>query len=411
MPAYIARQIEPLIVSAATEYSAVLVTGPRQVGKSTVITHALEGLEASVERLTLDDLDLRRLAKEDPALFFQLHEPPVFIDEVQYAPELFSQMKILIDAGAPAGSFWLSGSQQFALMELAGETLAGRIAIIALSSLSAREISGDPAAGRLSIELSALKDRTGMSTPLSARELFERIWQGAMPAVINGSRTNLSLFYSSYIQTYIERDVRRLLGNVDAMMFSDFMRAAAARCSQLLNVAAIAEDVQIRPEKAKEWLSVLERSGIIFYLHPYSNNQLKRTVKAPKLYFHDCGLVAHLARWTSPESLEAGAMAGAFVENYVVSEICKGFINEGIQPPLYYYRDRDAKEIDVVIESDGRLHPLEIKKTASPNKGMTSAFSVLNRSAIPRGEGAVICLAERLSALDAETFVIPIWAL
>lgn len=408
---YIRRQIEPLLRSAGGEYAVVLVTGPRQVGKSTVVAHVLDQFDTPVERLSLDDLELRRLAQQDPSLFFQLHEPPVFVDEVQYAPQLFSQVKLLVDSGAPAGSFWLSGSQQFRLMELAGESLAGRVAVVALSSLSLRERNADPDAGHLNLSMDSLKARMGVSTPVSASTLFEMIHQGSMPAVVNGSRSNLGLYYSSYIQTYIERDVRRLLGNVDAVEFADFMRAAAARCSQLLNVAAIASDVQMRPDKAREWLAVLERSGIVFKLHPYSNNQLKRTVKAPKLYFHDCGLVAHLARWNSAGALEAGAMSGAFVENFVVSELYKGFLNEGVEPPLYYYRDRDSKEIDVVMEADGELHPIEVKKTASPNKAMAKAFSVLDRSAVPRGSGAIVCLAERLSALDAETFVVPAWSL
>lgn len=409
--AYIRRQIESLLKQASREYPVILVTGPRQVGKSTVIEHVLAESGEQVEALSLDDLDLRRLAKEDPALFFQLHEPPVFIDEVQYAPELFPQVKLLVDRGAPAGSFWLSGSQQFSLMELAGESLAGRAAVVPLSSLSLRELGGEPDEGHLVLELEALKHRAGSSTPLSAKDLFRQIFRGAMPAVAAGRHENLQLFYSSYIRTYIERDVRRLLGNVDAVEFQDFMRAAAARCSQMLNIASIAEDVQIRQDKAKAWLSVLERSGIVFMLHPYSNNQLKRTVKAPKLYFHDCGLVAYLARWNGAEALEAGAMSGAFVENLVVSEVYKGFLNEGVEPPLYYYRDRDSREIDLVIEENGELHPIEVKKTATPNKKMTSSFAALDRSDIPRGSGAIVCMTERLSALDEDTFIVPIWAL
>lgn len=408
---YIKRQIEPLLATAGREYPVVLVTGPRQVGKSTVVSRVLDEAGDSVERLSLDDLDLRRLAREDPSLFFQLHEPPVFVDEVQYAPELFPQIKLLVDAGAPAGSFWLSGSQQFGLMRLAGESLAGRAAIVTLSSLSLRELEGIPSAGHLVLTANALKERVASAAPATAAALFDVVWRGSMPAVANGSRSNLGLFYSSYVQTYIERDVRQLLGDVDDVRFSDFMRSVAARCSQLLNVAAIAEDAQVRSDKAKEWLGVLERSGVIFYLHPYSNNQLRRTIKAPKLYFHDCGLVAYLARWMGSEALGAGAMSGAFVENFVVSELWKGFLNEGVEPPLYYYRDRDGKEIDAVLEENGEIHPIEVKKTASPNQGMVKAFSVLDRSLVPRGTGAIACMAERLSALDERTFVVPIWAL
>ena len=404
---YISRSMEPVVAQAMGEYPVVLVTGARQVGKTTMLAHLVEREADAREYLTLDDLALRGLAKSDPALFFQLHEPPVFIDEVQYAPELFSEMKRLADAGAPAGSFLLTGSQQFRLMELAGESLAGRVAVLSLPSLSQRELAGRAADAPLTLSLEALRARERGCEPVRAPEVFGRIHRGAMPAVASGQRSNASLYYSSYVQTYIERDVRRLLGTVDALEFLSFLTAAAARCSQLLNVNSIAGDVGQRPEKIKAWLSVLERSGIVFYLHPYSNNQLKRTVKAPKLYFDDCGLVAHLARWTSAAALESGAMSGAFVENFAVSELRKSYLNAGIDAPLYYYRDRDGREIDLVMEADGELHPVEVKKTASPNLAMTRSFSALDRATTPRGAGAIVCFSERLGALDGRTYVVP----
>ena len=406
--AYIERAMEPIVLETMSEYPAVLVTGSRQVGKTTMLAHLMERENDTREYLTLDDLALRALAKNDPVLFFQLHEPPVFIDEVQYAPELFGEMKRLIDAGATAGSFLLTGSQQFRLMELAGESLAGRIAILSLPSLSQRELIGRPGDGPLHVDLATLRVRASGSEILTAPSLFEHMHRGTMPAVASGERSNVTIYYSSYVQTYIERDVRRLLGSVDALEFLSFMTSVAARCSQMLNVNAIAGDVGQRPEKVKAWLSVLERSGIIFYLHPYSNNQLKRTVKAPKLYFDDCGLVAHLTRWTSAATMESGAMSGAFVENYVVSEIRKGWLNTGMDAPLYYYRDRDAREIDLVTESDGELHPIEIKKTASPNASMVRSFSALDRATVPRGAGAIVCLSETLGALDSQTFIVPV---
>ena len=294
-------------------------------------------------------------------------------------------------------------------MELAGESLAGRIAVLSLSSLSQREAERRPN-GPFSLDLPTLKERAKAMPPRTPRELFAAMHRGAMPGVLSGKYTNPNIFYGSYIQIYIERDVRKLLGDVDALQFMDFMRAVAARCSQMLNISAIAEDVGIRSEKAKAWLGVLEKSGI-FLLHPYSNNQLKRTVKVPKLYFHDCGLVAHLARWLTPETLEAGAMSGAFMENFVVSEIRKSLLNAGLDTPLYYYRDRDGKEVDLVLECDGELHPIEIKKTASPNAGMTRSFATLDKSSIPRGRGggAIICMAEVFGALDANTLVVPAW--
>lgn len=208
---------------------------------------------------------------------------------------------------------------------------------------------------------------------------------------------------------YIERDVRDLAGDIDVLAFNLFVTAAAARCAQELNVAALCRDTGLSAATVKAWLGILERSGVIFYVHPYSNNQLKRMVKAPKLYFHDCGLVAYLTKWGSPETLAVGAMSGALMENYVVSELRKGFLARGEEPLLYYYRDRDAREIDVVLECDGELHPIEIKRSASPNLGMTSNFSALDRASVPRGAGAVICMAERLAMLDDRTFVVPAW--
>lgn len=403
---YIDRAIEPLVSSVAAEYSVILVTGPRQVGKSTLLQHVLQQRDETVEQVTLDDLSNRQLAIEDPAMFFQIHRPPILVDEVQYAPNLFSEIKMMVDKGAPAGSFWLTGSQQFRLMELAGESLAGRAAILPLSSLTQKEVR-QLSGGAFSLDIDFWRKRQETASPLSISQLFDAIFKGSMPSIDSGKQANLPVFYSSYIQTYIERDVRRLLGSVDALQYADFMRATAARCSQLLNVASIAQDVGIRQEKAKAWLAVLEKSGIIFYLHPYSNNQLKRTVRAPKLYFHDCGLVAHLTRWSSPETLGAGAMAGAFVENFVVSEVYKSFLNTGVEPPLYYYRDHDAKEIDLIIEENGVLHPIEIKKTASPNLGMIRSFKTLDKGSMPVGRGAIVCAAQMFGALNANTLIIP----
>lgn len=404
--AYIRRALQDLVKQTAEEYPALLIPGPRQVGKSTLLEHVVREEKLSVKRVTLDDLTERQLAIEDPAMFFQIHRPPVLIDEVQYAPELFTEIKKMIDEGAGPGSFWLTGSQQFRLMELAGETLAGRIAILPLSSLSQSERASVPSSAFIaSLDMWSERDRRMPAKNIT--QLFDEMHAGAMPAIASGERTNIDVFYSSYVQTYIERDVRRLLGNIDALQYIDFMRAVAARCSHMLNIASIAEDVGIRQDKAKAWLSVLERSGIIFYLHPFSNNQLKRTVKAPKLYVHDCGLVAHLARWSSGETMMSGAMSGAFFENFVVSEIRKGFLNAGVEPPLYYYRDHDGREIDLVIVKDGQAHPVEVKKTASPNPAMAKSFKVLDRATVKRGRGAIVCASEHFGALSEDVLVIP----
>ncbi len=403
---YIKRDIEEKIISLSKEYSCILITGPRQVGKTTVLK---ELMDEDREYVTLDDLENRRLAKTDPALFLQMHTLPIFIDEVQYAPELFSYIKIAIDNGAAPGSFWLTGSQAFKMMELAQESLAGRVALLHMPSLSQHEIYGSGENVPFTVDLDALKARksTGASADLTA--MYERIWKGSMPGYVSGKFTDRSVFYSSYLQTYIERDVSELINRVDKLQFQDFIRAAACRAGQMLNIHDIAQDVGVSDETAKRWLQVLEKSDIIFYLRPYSNNLLKRTIKTPKMYFFDTGLVAYLTRYSSPEVLQNGAINGAILENYVVSEIMKSYYNAAQDCLLWYYRDKNNNEIDMVIEADGELHPLEIKRSVNPGSELVRAFSVLDKGAVPRGKGAILCMRLDLSAINAENYIVPIW--
>ena len=403
---YIKRDLEEKILSLSKEYSCLLITGPRQVGKTTVLNHLMD---ANREYVTLDDLEERRLAKKDPAMFLQMHSLPIFIDEVQYAPELFSYIKIAVDNGAEPGSFWLTGSQAFKLMELAQESLAGRIAILHMSSLSQHELFGNNETEPFTINIEALKRRKTTNTPADINSIYQRIWKGSLPGLASGKFTDRDIFYSSYIQTYIERDVSELIDRVDKILFSDFIRAAACRSGQMLNIHDIAQDVGVSDETAKRWLSVLEKSDIIFYLRPYSNNLLKRTIKTPKMYFFDTGLVAYLTRYSSPEILANGAINGAILENYVVSEIRKTYLNCGKECLLWYYRDKDSNEIDMVFESDGMLHPLEIKRSVNPPNEIIKAFSILDKGTVPRGQGAVLCMRPELSAINSDNFIIPIW--
>lgn len=404
---YIKRDMQQLVTQLSSEYSAILITGPRQVGKTTMLKKLMDGSNRTY--VTLDDLNARHLAKTDPELFFQTYDTPIFIDEVQYAPELFTYIKIMIDKNHTPGEFWLTGSQAFKLMQGVQESLAGRVAVLNLSSLSQNEIYNHCEATPLKLDIKYLKDKQNSSKAANLQQVFERIWNGAMPAIVSGTYTNRDIFYSSYISTYIERDVRELLPTIDSLNFLQFITAVAARTSQLLNIADIARDASIDQVTAKKWLGILETLGLIFYLHPYSNNTLKRTIKTPKLYFTDCGLPAYLTKWSSPKTLESGAMNGAILENYVVSEVMKSYYNAGKEPYLYYYRDKDAREIDIVIESDGELHPIEIKKTASPNTNMVKAFKILDKSSIPRGQGAVMCMKSELSALSRDVLIVPIW--
>ena len=403
---YIKRDIESKIISLTKEYPCILITGPRQVGKTTVLHHLMA---SDRNYVTLDDLEERKLAKTDPALFLQMHDLPLFIDEVQYAPELFFFFKIAIDNGAAPGSFWLTASEAFRTMGLAQESLAGRTAILHMPSLSQHEIYGSGVNTPFSVELSALKIRRVTGTVTNIEGIYQRIWNGSLPGYVSGKFTDRDVFYFSYLQTYIDRDVSELVALTDKLLFQDFVRAAACRAGQMLNVHDIAQDVGVSDDTAKRWLQVLEKSDIIFYLRPYSNNLLKRTVKTPKMYFFDTGLVAYLTRYSSPEILQNGAINGAILENFVVAEILKSYQNNAQDCLLWYYRDKSSNEIDMVIESDDQLHPLEIKRSVNPGSELVGAFSILDKGSVSRGTGAVLCMRPELSAINAQNYIVPIW--
>ena len=404
---YIPRTLEQKFAALSKEYSCLLLIGPRQVGKTTMLEHLMT--DGKRKKVTLDDTDERKLAKTDPALFLEVHPAPILIDEVQYAPELFSYIKIKIDNGAEPGSFWLTGSQSFKLMELAQESLAGRTAILHLSALSQSELYGSGQTSPLSLELDSLRERQKHLTSASPTEMYARIWEGGMPGHRSGKFTDRDVFYSSYIQSYIDRDVADMIPGVDKLLYADFIRAAACRVGQMLNIHDIASDVGVSDDTAKRWLLVLEKSEVAFFLRPYSNNLLKRTVKTPKLYFFDTGLVSYLTRYSSPDILMNGALNGAILENYTVAEIMKTYHNSAKDCILHYYRDKESHEIDLVIESDGELHPLEIKKTVNPGTELAGAFKVLDKASVPRGTGAILCLRDDLSAINKQAYIVPIW--
>ncbi len=405
---YISRNLETVVKQVTKEYPVVLVTGPRQVGKTTMLQKLMEGTDRGY--VSLDDLNDRSLAKNDPELFLQLHKPPVLIDEVQYAPELFTYIKIYADSHHEPGAFWLTGSQVFKLMRGVQESLAGRVAVLSMTSLTQAEICGSEMTP-FDINLEALMMREKKRTPADTSEIFERIYRGSMPAIASGQNSNSQIFYSSYLSTYIERDVKQLSDAIDSLKFLRFITAVAARCSQMLNVSDIAQDADINQKQAKDWLQILETLGIIFYLHPYSNHLLKRLIKTPRLYFYDTGLVCHLTRWSSAEVLESGAMNGAILENYVVAEIAKTYMNSGKEPYMYYYRDKDAREIDIILEHDGILNPIEIKKTSNPGTELTKIFALLDKASVPRGKGAVVCMKPKVGVIDRENYVIPVWVI
>lgn len=405
---YIKRHLEDTVLKASESFSAILVTGPRQAGKTTMLRTLSEKENKGRKYVSLDDLNERAMAKDDPKMFLQLHKPPVLIDEVQYAPELFTYIKIHIDENHTPGDFWMTGSQIFRMMRGVQESLAGRVALLHMSPLSQREITGRDNTPFM-LDFDTLLSESGIVPSVPAPELYERLWVGCMPGVVSGQYPDRSIYYSSYLSTYLDRDVKELSGTIDALKFMSFITATAARAGQIVNYAAIAGDADISQVTAKNWMNILETLGIVFLLHPYSNNVLKRTIKSPKLYFYDTGLVCYLTKWSSPEVAMNGAMSGALLENYTVSEIVKTYQNAGKTPYLHYYRDKDAKEIDLILERDGELNPMEIKKTASPDKRITNSFSVIEKSSLHRGTGAVLCMADGFTAFDRNNLIVPIW--
>jgi len=401
---YQTRTLERFFLHASQQFPVMLVTGPRQTGKTTFLRHLAENERSYA---TLDDPMLRALAREEPALFLQRFTPPVLIDEIQYAPQLLPHIKIAVDSDPGAGQFWLTGSQPFHFMKGVTESLAGRIGVVNLLGFSQRELVNDPFAEPFLPVPEVMKQRDHSSQLLLA-ELYRNIWLGSFPALHQQNPVDHDLFYSSYVQTYLQRDVRDLANVGDESAFLRFLRSCAARTGQMLNVQELCRSSDVNHATGKRWLSILEYSGIVSLLEPWHTNVNKRMVKTPKLYFLDTGLAAWLTEWSSPATLEAGAMSGAFLESWVVSEIIKSWWHNGKRAPVYYYRDKDAKEIDLLIHRDGTLYPVEIKKSASPGKEAVRHFKVLQTLKEPIGQGCVVSLAPMYVPLTPTVDAVPV---
>ncbi len=406
---YISRTLERFFLEADRHFPVLLVTGARQVGKTSMLQHLQR---ENMRYVTLDDPLILSLAKEDAALFMQRFEPPVIIDEIQYAPELLPYIKIAADKSKQPGMFWLTGSQQFHLMRDISESLAGRIALLSLLGLSRREMLCEIATSTPFLPTPEIvQARLAAGGQLALNDAYRLMWRGSLPRIALDNDIDRDLFYSSYVQTYLQRDVRDLARVGDEMAFLRFLKAAAARTGQMLNMAELARDADIAPNTAKSWLSILETSGIIYLLAPYAANLTKRLVKRPKLYFFDTGLCSFLTGWSSPETLEAGAMSGAIFETWVIGELLKSYLHNGRQPVFYYYRDKDKKEIDLLIIQDNIVYPLEIKKSATPTRYDVRHFRVLDRLPLIRGQGGIICLTQHLIPLAENIAAIPAAAL
>jgi uncharacterized protein len=402
---YIYRQLEGTVNKISKLFPAVLITGARQVGKTTLLKH----IKKDISYLTLDDPILLQTAIEEPGSFFKTTPPPLIVDEIQYAPNLFRYIKLIVDENKKNGQFFLTGSQQFQMMKNVSESLAGRMGILNLLGLSLREIKDDsfnepfiPKEEYFNIRKKTVKET-------DYKEIWKIIHKGSMPGMY-AEETDWQMFYSSYTKTYIERDVRELNHVGDELKFIKFMIVIASRTAQMLNLTSIANDVGISVSTANRWVSILISSNIVYLLEPYFNNITKRIVKTPKLYFLDTGLAAYLTKWNTPEVLEAGAMAGAFYETFVISEVLKSYYNAGtLRPSIYYYRDKDVKEVDLLIEQNGVIHPIEIKKTSNPCKDHIENFSVLEKiKDMKIGTGGIVSMYDKYVHIDKKNVTIPV---
>lgn len=405
-PDYRDRTLEIACHKAAEQFPVLLITGPRQVGKTSLLEHIRETNRTYV---TLDDMNLRGLAKRDPALFLQRFPHPVLIDEVQYAPELFPAIKLAVDRDPTPGRIWLTGSQSFPLMKGVSESLAGRVAILNLLGFSAREADGRSADLPPFLPTpSTLKKRAASPSPPDMASVYERIWRGSFPALVTGRVKDRDLFFRSYVQTYLQRDVRDLLKVGDLDAFMRFLKAVAGRTGQLLNYSDLARDCNVSVNTARNWMAVLQASHQVMLIPAWHSNLSKRLYTTPKLHFLDTGLCAYLTEWSSPAILAAGAMSGAILESYALGEILKSWWHAGKDPALYHYRDKDSREIDALIAHDGLLYPIEIKKAGTIGPADASAFQLLELRGAKPGPGAVLSLVSESIPLDRNSVSFPI---
>jgi len=409
---YIKRSIEQTITKLSEEFPVIVITGARQVGKSTMLRMIKD---EGMNYVSLDDMDVRNLALSDPKYFLEQYSYPLLIDEIQYAPDLLPYIKMIVDEerlkslknNEPTRAlFWLTGSQQFNVMKNISESLAGRVGVLSLYSLSLSEITHN-ASSVFSPNVDELKKKD-VATMLDTKQIFERIYSGGMPSVVT-ENVDRNDYFSSYVTTYIERDVRQLLNVGRTIEFYNFLQYIAVRTAQEVNYNSIAGDIGIDSKTAKNWISILEASGIIYLLQPYYSNLSNRIIKSPKLYFMDTGLCSYLAKYPNAETLEVGALGGAIFETFVVSEIIKNLTSHGIDPRmrLYYYRDKEQKEIDLVYVEGDTLYPVEIKKGVSPSNPDKN-FDVLQKYSKDVAKEIVLCMSKSLQPINKNCWLVPV---
>ena len=418
MKIYKTRNIEKSLNSLIDVCPVIMITGPRQVGKTTLLNHLVNISKEKINYISLDNILIRNQAIEDPELFLRTYEPPLIIDEFQYAPELLSYIKIKVDTARQNEMFgnkkdtgtlyYLTGSQVFQTMKNVSESLAGRIGILDLYGFSTRELN-DLDESIFIPDINILKNKTKLPNK-STKEIFERIINGSYPDVTNNNGKNREQFYEDYIRTYIERDVRQLINIKDENKFIKFISSVAARTAQEYNSVDISNDVGIDSKTVDEWISILKNTNLIYMLQAYSNNNIKKAIKRPKIYFMDTGLACYLTGYINSDTLERSAYNGAIFETYIISEIIKTYTNNGKDPKtrLYYYRDTNQKEIDLLVFYDNTVYPVEIKKSANPGKIAIKNFNVVNKFGTKIGNGIVLCMMENIIPIDENNYYIPI---
>ena len=403
---YLTRKLEQKLLNLSASFPVVMVTGARQVGKTTMLKQIGKGMGF----VSLDIPDNRVFANEEPAAFLAKHKPPVIIDEFQYAPKLLHYIKAYVDETKRYGDFWLTGSQTFASMENVAESLAGRVGIVNLFSFSQSELSG-VLFDEYTADIDSLIKRQKQTAAVNKSETFKKILKGGMPRVHEDTPATVQDYFDSYFQTYLSRDIRNLAQVADELSFYKFMQVCGLLAAEQVDYAKISNRAGITAAKAKHWVSVLVSSGIAILLPPYFNNALKRVVKTPKLYFMDSGLLCYLRGIQNAEVLEKLSGSGVFFENFVVSEIYKSFANAGMRPPLFFYRDTSGNnEIDLIIEQNGMCHPIEIKESTNPDKNAAKHFGVLAATGgMPVGTGSVICNSQEIYPVGKNIWAVPHW--
>jgi len=420
MTKYIHRSYEKEILNLSKTFPVIMVTGSRQVGKTTMLNYIAKSKNTQINYVTLDNIHDRELALTDPELFLEIYKTPVIIDEFQYAPNLLPYIKIKVDKmrmetlfeneNQKEALYYLTGSQSFLSMKDVTESLAGRVGILDLYGLSTREISQENSHPFIP-ELEEIKKNKPQAGKLTLEEVFNRIFKGSFPEIYRNPEIPLNRYFDSYIRTYIERDIRDLIRIKDEVKFLKFITSIAARTGEELNLSEVANDAEISVPTANEWLSILVNTNLIILIEPYSKNMIKRVVKRPKLYFMDTGLACYLTKYPTAEILASSAYAGHIFETYVVSEIIKSFFENGINAKrhLYYYRDNNAKEIDLIIDYNDRIYPIEIKKSKNPGHDAIKNFKVLESMKREVGNGIVLCMIEDIFPIDKNNYLVPIW--